>query len=92
MDLSAYAHLEEMSNESNNEKDMVNSPSHYKVFQTEAIDIIKDALTLEQFKGYLLGNMLKYRLRAGFKDKKKKEEDLKKSNWYQDKFESITGC
>jgi len=63
--------------------DMVNKPPHYNKYQTEVIDIIEDCLTKEQFEGYLLGNMIKYRMRAGWKIKR--DEDLKKSNWYQDK-------
>lgn len=89
MNLSAYAHLEEMQDEEE-EKDNVNSPAHYKVFQTEAIDLIEDALTREQFVGYLLGNMLKYRFRAGFKDRDKLDEDLQKSNWYLDRYKALT--
>lgn len=67
------------------EEDKVNHPKHYNMFCTEVIDVIKSCLTEEEFKGYLKGNMLKYRMRAGFKNKDKREEDLDKSNWYQDK-------
>ncbi len=59
------------------------NPQHYKQYAVEVIDLIQQALTPEEFKGYLKGNMLKYRFRAGYK--KDREEDLKKSNWYQDK-------
>lgn len=65
------------------EEDNVNHPKHYNMFCTEVIDVIKACLTEEEFKGYLKGNMLKYRFRAGFKDNR--EEDLRKSNWYQDR-------
>ena len=64
-------------------EDKVNHPKHYNMFCTEVIDVIKSCLTEEEFKGYLKGNMLKYRFRAGFKDNR--EEDLRKSNWYQDR-------
>lgn len=73
----------------NYEKDMVNNPDHYKMFQAEAIDIIESALTHEEYVGYLKGNMLKYRLRAGFKEKSKRDEDLNKSNWYQDRMKLL---
>lgn len=33
--------------------------------------------------GIAKGNALKYRLRAGFKDPSKLEEDINKSNWYR---------
>jgi hypothetical protein len=69
-------------NEVKDDDDVVNHPSHYTQYQTEVIDIIKDCLTEEQYKGYLLGNMLKYRMRAGWKGDR--EEDLNKSNLYQD--------
>lgn len=40
--------------------DMVNSPSHYQLDGLEVIDIIRAALTPEEFRGYLKGNDLKY--------------------------------
>ena len=67
-------------------EDMVNSPSHYKIYETEVIDIIQSCLTPEQYEGYLLGNMIKYRMRAGWKNEDKRTEDLDKSNWYQDRY------
>lgn len=46
--------------------DEINSPAHYLLFPgMEAIDVIKASLTPEEFAGYLKGNALKYRLRAG---------------------------
>jgi hypothetical protein len=65
-------------------EDLVNSPSHYGVFpDKEAIDIIEASLTPTEFIGYLKGNALKYRLRAGDKNPKKLKEDISKSQWYQ---------
>lgn len=62
--------------------DPVNKPKHYAIApDVEAIDIIRSSLTPEQFKGYLLGNFLKYRLRAG--DKGDLQQDIDKSNWYK---------
>lgn len=62
--------------------DAVNHPSHYKLFPgQEAIDIIKAALTQEEFMGYLKGNALKYRLRAGNKDDL--SQDIAKAEWYR---------
>ena len=62
--------------------DPVNHPKHYKIApEVEAIDIIRASLTPEQFKGYLLGNFLKYRLRAG--DKGDLNQDIDKSNFYK---------
>ncbi|QFP92929.1 hypothetical protein [Escherichia phage vB_EcoP_PR_Kaz2018] len=46
----------------------VTKPSHYMLFDDiEAIEVIARSMTREQFKGYCLGNILKYRLRAGKK-------------------------
>ena len=61
--------------------DPVNRPKHYQLAPgVEAIDIIRATLTPEQYKGYLLGNLLKYRLRAG--NKGDALQDLAKANWY----------
>jgi hypothetical protein len=63
--------------------DVVHFPNHYKIAEgIEVIDIIEKSLTPEQFEGYLLGNILKYRLRAGEKGDLK--EDIGKSNRYRD--------
>jgi len=64
--------------------DEINSPSHYMLFpDMQAIDVIEAALTPEEFAGYLKGNALKYRLRAG--DKGPAEICLGKAEWYQDR-------
>jgi len=62
--------------------DPVNKPYHYNWLKKEVIDIIRDSLSEEEFKGYLKGNILKYSLRAGIKDYDKLEEDLQKRNVY----------
>ena len=69
-------YLEEQ--QENNEKDMVNSPSHYNKGGYEAIDII-EALDLN----FNLGNAFKYIFRAG--DKDDIVQDLKKARWYLDR-------
>ncbi len=65
-------------------KDDINKPSHYRIYPDglEAIDIIKKTLTPEQYKGYLIGNSLKYRLRAGYKNNT--EEDIAKAKKYEE--------
>ena len=63
--------------------DMVNSPEHYTQGSVEAIDMIRIALTEEQFRGYCIGNMIKYRLRAPFKGNL--DQDLSKAAWYYNK-------
>jgi hypothetical protein len=61
----------------------VKNPSHYDFFPgVEAIQIIRASLTADQWKGYCMGNKLKYRLRAGSKDNL--QQDIDKSNFYED--------
>lgn len=67
--------------------DPVTKPKHYNTYQVEVIDVIQEMLTNEEFKGYLKGNLLKYRLRAGLKFNR--DEDLGKSNWYQDRLQEL---
>lgn len=63
--------------------DMVNHPPHYQSEKgVECIDAIGAAMTVEEFRGYLRGNCLKYLWRA---EKKGREEDLKKAAWYLNK-------
>lgn len=65
--------------------DMVKSPKHYQFFpDVEAIEIIAGSMTVEGFRGYCMGNRLKYRLRAGNKDKL--EQDIAKSDFYVELF------
>ena len=63
--------------------DVVNSPSHYKVFpDMEAIHVIRSVLTHSEFVGYCKGNILKYRLRAGEKDGL--EQEIGKADKYRE--------
>ena len=61
---------------------MIDHPEHYggATDPYEAIKII-EAKNLN----FHLGNVLKYILRAGLKDKNKTVEDLKKARWYLDR-------
>jgi hypothetical protein len=82
-------HYDEQREQHEAKHDQVNNPKHYAIAPgVEAIDIIKASLTPEQFKGYLLGNFLKYRLRAG--DKDDLQQDIYKSNWYRQKLTGQT--
>lgn len=72
------------------EFDVVAKPQHYQFFpDIEAIDIIARSMTVAEFRGYCLGNRLKYRLRAGQKDDPKQELD--KSDAYLALFERCKG-
>jgi len=72
---------EQYSNALNDLEDVVNEPSHYKIADVEVIDIIKSALNDDAFAGYLMGNVLKYRLRAGKKGDT--EQDIAKALRYE---------
>lgn len=62
----------------------VKQPSHYQLFEgVEAIEVIARSMTQEMFKGYCLGNILKYRLRAGKKSELATlEKDMAKAAFY----------
>lgn len=59
-------------------RDAINPP-HYKAGKIEVIDIMRDQLTKEEFKGFLKGLVLKYVFRA---DRKNGLEDYQKAQWY----------
>lgn len=64
--------------------DGVKRPSHYQLFEgVEALEVIARSMTQEMFKGYCLGNILKYRLRAGKKSELATlEKDMAKATFY----------
>lgn len=61
--------------------DNATSPSHYKKGGLELLTIWKKKLTHEEFKGLCKGNILKYLLRADYKNG---IEDLEKAAVYLD--------
>ena len=63
----------------NAQHDPVNHPSHYTEGDIECIDAIESALGVEGFRGYCIGNAIKYLWRY---NKKHGLEDLEKSEWY----------
>lgn len=69
----------------NPDHNMVRHPKHYDVFpDVEAILVIAASSTVEEFRGYCMGNVMKYRLRAGAKIDA--AEDIKKANFYVELF------
>lgn len=61
--------------------DNVNHPTHYTDGGgVECIEAIESALTNEEYRGFLKGNVLKYLWRCNLKGKPK--EDLQKCEWY----------
>ncbi len=60
----------------------VKNPKHYQLFEDmQAIEIVARALTVEQFRGFCLGSILGYRLRAGKKDDAL--QDIAKANQFE---------
>lgn len=55
--------------------DNVNHPDHYTRWPVEAID-------MTERETFLIGNILKYALRAGFKSDNTYGEDMAKACWY----------
>lgn len=55
--------------------DSVNHPDHYTQWPVEVIN-------LTERETFLIGNTLKYALRAGLKDGATYEEDMAKARWY----------
>lgn len=75
------------------EDDGVRKPSHYQVFDgVESIEIIARSMTVSEFRGFCMGNVLKYRLRAGKKSELATvEKDLNKAAFYQELFDLHKG-
>lgn len=73
--------------------DGVRKPSHYQVFDgVESIEIIARSMTVSEFRGFCMGNVMKYRLRAGKKSElATMEKDLNKAAFYQELFDLHKG-
>lgn len=73
--------------------DSVRQPSHYQVFEgLESIEVIARSMTVSEFRGFCMGNVLKYRLRAGKKSElATMEKDLSKAAFYQELFDLHKG-
>lgn len=86
IDAERYSWLAHFDEEGNLKFDKVNSPDHYKLrgLDIEAIDVIRGALTEDEFRGFCKGNVLKYTIREGHKNG---DEDLKKAKKYLDYLE-----
>ena len=63
---------------------------HYELWNDfEAIDVIKNILSKDEYIGFLKGNILKYQLRVGKKDNVEKE--MEKIKDYQRELNEIIG-
>ena len=68
--------------------DPVNSPKHYAdtCGGIECIDAIEASMNMEEFKGFLKGNVQKYVWRYA---QKNGVEDLKKAKWYLERLITV---
>jgi hypothetical protein len=70
--------------------DPVHKPNHYQMIDgVESIQVIACSLTRDEWRGFCLGNELKYRMRAGKKDAL--QQDIDKANEYGALFEKYKG-
>ena len=79
--------MEECEGDIDDTHDLVNHPSHYNHGGIETIEIIRMVLSEEEYRGYLKGNILKYRERGPYKGNA--EEDYAKAKWYFDELMTI---
>lgn len=57
----------------------VDHPSHYVSGEIECIDAIRSALTPDEWRGFVKGNVIKYCWRERYKNG---DEDIAKAAWY----------
>lgn len=66
-------------------QDNVNHPSHYETGKFECIEVMQEAIGVEDVKGFCICNAFKYIYRCCHKHKSPLE-DVKKAIWYLNKF------
>lgn len=67
-------------------EDLVNLPPHYRQGGIECIDAIKAALTEEEWRGFLKGQVIKYVWRERWKGG---DESLAKARYYQERLREM---
>lgn len=63
--------------------DNVNHPGHYETGKFECIEVMQEAMGIEEVKSFCLCNAFKYLYRS---KRKNGLEDIKKAIWYLNKF------
>ena len=86
----AFEVLQEISTEQDSssqvaQKNAVINPNHYDMMGANTIEILAAAMTEAEWRGFCLGNTLKYRIRAGKKDDL--QQDIDKANNYERLYE-----
>lgn len=64
-------------------EDIVNYPSHYRTGKFECIEVMQEALGIDAVKNFCLCNAFKYIYRH---NRKNGLEDIKKAQWYINKY------
>lgn len=64
----------------NEYKKSTTADSHYEKSSMQPLEVMQRLMSKEQFLGFLLGNVIKYTMRADFKNQK--ESDLRKAKTY----------
>ena len=72
--------------------DLVNHPKHYTQNGIVCIDGIASSMPVDQFYGYLKGNIIKYLWRYDQKLKGNPVQDLNKARWYLDRLIKVFEC
>lgn len=67
--------------------DNVNHPSHYETGKFECIDVMIEVFGKEKVMAFCQCNAFKYLYRM---DRKNGTEDMKKAQWYINKYEELT--
>ena len=65
------------------------NPKYYEVIDMEVFEIMEKLLTKEEFRGFIKGNILKYRLRIGNKEDQPIEKEMVKIKEYEKKLREI---
>ena len=60
----------------------ITHPKHYNTGVIETIELIKSSMPIDAYKGYLMGNILKYVCRHKHKNPAEPWKDLKKAEWF----------
>lgn len=67
-------------------KNDVINPAHYQQQSMETIELIRGSMSTEAYRGFLLGNIIKYVTRYKYKNG---STDLRKAMWYLNELTSL---
>ena len=70
-------------------EDIINHPSHYTMYDVEAIDMMVAIWGKEAVATYCKLAAFKYRMRAGLKESNPTEQDYAKERWYLNKAKEL---